>query len=92
MSKQYQALLATEKIDTHFSDCGVKEIARLSHQLNESQDNIGARRLHSVVEGFCEISFNSDEYKGQKIVIDKSYVSKQLEPFIKKNDLSKWVL
>ena len=93
LSKQYQALLATEKIDIHFSDCGVKEIARLSHQLNESQDNIGARRLHSVVERvLSEISFNSDEYKGQKIVIDKSYVSKQLEPFIKKNDLSKWVL
>ncbi len=79
LPKQYQALLAVEGVELEFSESGIKHIAKVAIELNDRVENIGARRLQAVMEKVVEdISFNSVENKGKKIVIDEKYVSKQL--------------
>ena len=83
LPRQYKALLAVEDIELEFSDSGIKHIAKVAIELNDRVENIGARRLQAVMEKVVEdISFNSVENKGKKVVIDEKYVSKQLAKII----------
>jgi len=91
--KQYIALLETEEVELEFKDSGVDEIARLSQVVNENTENIGARRLHTIMEKLLEdISFNATEYKKMKVVIDKKYVEEKLKDIVEDQDLSQYIL
>lgn len=90
--KQYQALLATEGIDLVFADDAIGEIAAIAQYINEHTENIGARRLHTVLEKLLEdISFASDEMTGT-VTIDSAYVKSRLEPIMGREDLSRYIL
>jgi ATP-dependent HslUV protease ATP-binding subunit HslU len=91
--KQYKALLKTEGIDLDFSDNGIDMLAKLSTEVNATVENIGARRLHTIIEKVLdEISFTASDKAGQKIKIDKDYVKKNLGDLVKDTDLSKFIL
>lgn len=91
--KQYKALLKTEKINLEFTDDGIETIAELATEVNSSVENIGARRLHTIIEKVLdEISFTATDRSGEKIVIDKKYVQKNLGELVKDTDLSKFIL
>jgi ATP-dependent HslUV protease ATP-binding subunit HslU len=91
--KQYIALMKTEKVELIFTDDGIEEIAEISTQINSTIENIGARRLHTILEKILEeISFDAPDKSGEKITIDKSYVQKNLGDIIKDKDLSKFIL
>lgn len=93
LTEQYIALLATEGVNIEFSDDGVQAIANAAWQVNESTENIGARRLHTMMERLTEeLSFHADERSGDTIVIDKNYVEKTLNEVIKDEDLSRFIL
>ncbi len=90
--KQYQALLATEGVDLVFTDDAVKEIAAIAQYINDHTENIGARRLHTVLEKLLEdISFASKELEGS-VVVDGAYVKQRLEPLMSREDLSRYIL
>ena len=91
--KQYIALMKTEEVELIFTDDGIEEIAEISTQINSTIENIGARRLHTILEKVLEeISFDAPDKSGEKITIDKSYVQKNLGDIIKDKDLSKFIL
>ena len=91
--KQYKALLKTEKINLEFTDDGIDTIAELATEVNSSVENIGARRLHTIIEKVLdEISFTATDRSGEKIIIDKKYVQKNLGELVKDTDLSKFIL
>ncbi|MEN2994285.1 MAG: ATP-dependent protease ATPase subunit HslU [Thermodesulfovibrio sp.] len=91
--KQYTALLATEDVHLEFTKDAIEEIAEIAQQVNEKTENIGARRLHTVMEKLLEdISFNASELKGQKIIIDAKFVREKLSEIIKNEDLSRYIL
>ncbi len=91
--KQYQALLKTENVDLEFSEDGIETIANLATDVNSSVENIGARRLHTIIERILdEISFTATDRSGEKIVIDSKYVKENLGQLVKDNDLSKFIL
>ena len=91
--KQYQALLKTENVDLQFSEDGIETIANLATEVNSSVENIGARRLHTIIERILdEISFTATDRSGEKIVIDSKYVKENLGQLVKDNDLSKFIL
>ena len=91
--KQYAALLETAGIKLTFTDDALQEIAHIAAQANESMENIGARRLHTIMEKLLEeISFNGPDLKKKNIKIDSEYVSKQLSEIVKDQDLSKYIL
>jgi len=91
--KQYKALLKTEKINLVFTDDGIETIAELATEVNSSVENIGARRLHTIIEKVLdEISFTATDRSGEKIIIDKKYVQKNLGELVKDTDLSKFIL
>ena len=91
--RQYKALLATEKVDIEFAVDAIDELARLSAEINETVENIGARRLHTVMEKLLEeISFTASDKPGSKIVIDAAYVREHVSSLAKNADLSKFVL
>ena len=91
--KQCQALLETEGIKLTFTDDAIKEIALLATQVNEVMENIGARRLHTILEKVLEeISFEGPDLKKKNIKIDAKYVQKQLAGIVKDQDLSKYIL
>ena len=91
--KQYKALLKTEKINLEFTDDGIETIAELATEVNSSVENIGARRLHTIIEKVLdEISFTATDRSGEKITIDKKYVQKNLGELVKDTDLSKFIL
>jgi len=90
--KQYQALLATEGIDLEILQDAIEEIARIAQYINDHTENIGARRLHTVLEKLLEdISFESADAAG-KILIDADYVTSKLGPIMQKEDLSRYIL
>jgi ATP-dependent HslUV protease ATP-binding subunit HslU len=90
--KQYKALLTTEGIDLTFSADAISEIARIAQYINDHTENIGARRLHTVLEKLLEdISFGSSDLAG-KIALDAEYVNKRLEPIMSREDLSRYIL
>ncbi|MBN9090619.1 MAG: ATP-dependent protease ATPase subunit HslU [Reyranella sp.] len=91
--KQYKALLATEKVELEFKPDAIDELAKLSADINETVENIGARRLHTVMEKLLEeISFTASDKPGQKIEIDAAYVRERVGALAKNADLSKFVL
>ncbi len=91
--KQYRALLATEDVDIEFTEDGIDKIAEISYRVNEEAEDIGARRLYTVMEKILEdISFYATDYKGQTITIDAKYVEDKLENILKKEDLSRYIL
>jgi ATP-dependent HslUV protease ATP-binding subunit HslU len=90
---QYKALLGTEKVDLTFTDDAIDELARLSAEINETVENIGARRLHTVMEKLLEeISFTASDKPGHKLDIDAAYVRQHVSELAKNTDLSKFVL
>jgi len=93
LPQQYTALLATEEVTLEFSDDAIDAIARIAVDVNSTVENIGARRLQTVMEKLLEdISFDAEDRKGDVIVIDADYVRKQLSGIAKDTDLSKYVL
>lgn len=93
LPKQYRALLSTEGLDLIFTDDAIERIARLAAEVNERTENIGARRLHTVLEKLLdEISFNASELENKKVVIDKEYVDKMLSDVVRDQDLSRFIL
>jgi ATP-dependent HslUV protease ATP-binding subunit HslU len=94
LTKQYEALLGTEKVNIEFTTDGIKRVAEIAYQVNERTENIGARRLHTVMEKLLEnISFSATtEKNNKKIKIDSKYVNSQLEKLAKDEDLSQYIL
>jgi ATP-dependent HslUV protease ATP-binding subunit HslU len=93
LTEQYVALMGTEGVELQFSDDGIKRIAEIAFQVNERTENIGARRLHTIMEKLLEtISFQAPDRAGEKILIDKKYVNKQLANLVKDEDLSRYIL
>ncbi len=91
--KQYVALLATEGVTIDFTEDGIEEIARLASDINEKVENIGARRLHTVMERLVEeISFVASDRDGEVLVIDPAYVREQVGNLVEGADLSKFIL
>lgn len=93
LTQQYSALLGTEGVNIVFADEGVKRIAEIAWQVNERLENIGARRLHTVLERLLEeISFHASEINQKTITIDAQYVNDRLQALIKDEDLSSYIL
>ncbi len=91
--KQYQALLETEEVKLTFSDDAIEALARFAAQVNEQTENIGARRLHTILEKVLdELSFEAPELKKKAVKIDKAYVEKHLADIVKDQDLSRYIL
>jgi ATP-dependent HslUV protease ATP-binding subunit HslU len=91
--KQYIALLETEGVKLSFTDDAVAAVARFAVQVNEQTENIGARRLHTILERLLdEISFEAPELKKKNVKVDGAYVSKQLAEIVKNQDLSRYIL
>ena len=91
--KQYKALLKTENVDLEFTENGIDMIANLASDVNSKVENIGARRLHTIIERVLdEISFTATDRGGEKITIDADYVKKNLGQLVKDTDLSKFIL
>lgn len=91
--KQYTALLETEGIKLTFTPDAMEEIAQIAAQVNEQAENIGARRLHTIMEKLLdEISFEGPDLKKKNVEIDAAYVRKQLADIIKDQDLSRYIL
>jgi ATP-dependent HslUV protease ATP-binding subunit HslU len=93
LTEQYSALLETEGVDLKFTPDGIKRIAELGWQVNETTENIGARRLHTILERLLEdISFNAPDLTEKEIVIDATYVDRHLTEFVEDEDLSRYIL
>ena len=91
--KQYVALLKTENVELEFSENGIDRIANIASEVNATVENIGARRLHTIIEKILDdISFTATDRSGEKIVIDKTYIDKNLDSLVKDTDLSKFIL
>jgi ATP-dependent HslUV protease ATP-binding subunit HslU len=91
--KQYRALLKTENVELEFTENGIDMLAKISAEVNSSVENIGARRLHTIIEKVLDdISFNASDKSGEKIVIDETYVKKNIGDLVKDTDLSKFIL
>ena len=91
--RQYKALMATEGVTLEFTDDAIEEIAAVSAQVNASVENIGARRLHTVLERLLdEISFTASDKDGETVTVDKAYVTKHVSEMSKNIDLSKFIL
>ena len=91
--KQYKALLKTENVDLEFTEDGIDTIANLATEVNSTVENIGARRLHTIIEKVLDdISFTATDRSGEKIIINSEYVTKNLGELVKDTDLSKFIL
>ena len=93
LTDQYSALLATEEVDLEFSDSGVRRIAEVAFQVNENTENIGARRLHTVMERLLEtVSFEASDKSGSHLQINAGYVDEHLAELAQDEDLSRYIL
>jgi ATP-dependent HslUV protease ATP-binding subunit HslU len=93
LTKQYEALLATEGVTLTFTEDGIREIARLAVLMNERTENIGARRLFTIIERLVEdLSFTASERRGEQVTIDASYVLQQVGSLIRDENLSRYIL
>ncbi len=91
--KQYKALLKTEEVNLEFSEDGIDMLAKISAEVNSSVENIGARRLHTIIEKVLdEVSFNATDKAGETITVDKKFVQDNLGNLVKDTDLSKFIL
>jgi ATP-dependent HslUV protease ATP-binding subunit HslU len=93
LPKQYSALLSTEGVELVFTDDAILRIAHLAAEVNDRTENIGARRLHTILEKLLdEVSFDAPEMQNQKVVIDQQYVDRLLADIVKDHDLSRFIL
>jgi ATP-dependent HslUV protease ATP-binding subunit HslU len=93
LTKQYEALLATEGVTLEFAPEGIHRLAEIAFSVNERTENIGARRLYTVMEKLLEeISYSATDKSGQTLVIDASYVNERLDRLAVNEDLSRYVL
>ncbi len=93
LTEQYQALLATEGLSLSFSEDGIKRIAELAWEVNEKTENIGARRLHTILERLLEsVSFDAPDLVDKEIIITEAYVNDNLSEFVQDEDLSRYIL
>jgi len=93
LTRQYVALLETERVRLVFQDDAVAEIARIAAEVNERTENIGARRLHTVLERLLDqVSFDAPELAGQEIVVDGAMVRERLAAILEDQDLSRFIL
>ena len=93
LTEQYTELLATEGVELEFADDGVQKIAQTAFDVNERTENIGARRLHTIMERLLEsLSFNAPDQSGEKVIIDQSYVDENVSELSKDEDLSRYIL
>jgi ATP-dependent HslUV protease ATP-binding subunit HslU len=93
LTTQYKALMQTEGVDVKFDESGVKRVAEIAHQVNERTENIGARRLHTVMERLLEsVSYDASEKGGSALTIDAKYVDDHLGNLVKDEDLSRYIL
>jgi ATP-dependent HslUV protease ATP-binding subunit HslU len=93
LTEQYKSLLATERFDLTFEASGVRRIAEVAFQVNDRSENIGARRLHTVLERLLEtVSFEAADRGGQKVVVDAAYVDAHLQALVQNEDLSRYIL
>ncbi len=91
--KQYKALLKTENVDLEFTEDGINTIANIASEVNSSVENIGARRLHTIIERVLdEISFTATDRAGEKITVDGKYIKDNIGELVKDTDLSKFIL
>ncbi|MGA2397261.1 MAG: ATP-dependent protease ATPase subunit HslU [Steroidobacteraceae bacterium] len=93
LCRQYSALLATEGVEIQFEESGVRRLAEVAFEVNETTENIGARRLHTVMERLLEaVSFDAADRSGSKLVIDRAYVESNLGELARDQDLSRYIL
>ena len=93
LTKQYKALLETEGVELEFTEDGIDRIAEIAVNLNEKMENIGARRLYTVMEKLLEdVSFNAPNMRGEKVIVDREYVDRHLKDVVRDEDLSKYIL
>jgi ATP-dependent HslUV protease ATP-binding subunit HslU len=93
LPKQYIALLATEGVEISFAEDAIERIAHLAAEVNERTENIGARRLHTIMEKVLdEVLFDAPDMRGQKVVVNQSYVDRMLADVVKDQDLSRFIL
>jgi ATP-dependent HslUV protease ATP-binding subunit HslU len=93
LTEQYQALMRTEGVDLEFTEDGIKRIAEVAWQVNEKTENIGARRLHTVMERLLEeVSFMAPTYAGRAITVDVDYVNRNLAELAEDEDLTRYIL
>ena len=93
LSKQYTALLGTEGVTVEFTDTGIERLAEIAFEVNERTENIGARRLHTVLERLLdEVSYEAADRNGQKYVVDADYVDAHLADIVENVDLSRYIL
>jgi ATP-dependent HslUV protease ATP-binding subunit HslU len=93
LTKQYEALLAVEGVELEFTEDAIVRIAQIAYDLNQTTENIGARRLSTAMEKLVEeISFAADDKRGKKVVIDEEYVVTQLAAIVDDPDLSRYIL
>ena len=93
LTEQYRALIGTEGVEVNFTDDGIRAIARIAAEVNGQVENIGARRLQTVMEKLLEdVSFDAEERRGQVVTVDGAYVDQQLASIARNTDLSKYVL
>jgi len=93
LCRQYSALMATEGLTLEFADSGVQRLAEVAFEVNERTENIGARRLHTVMERLLEtVSFDAADRNGTRVVIDRAYVESNLGELVKDQDLSRYIL
>jgi len=93
LTSQYGALLNTEEVELDFAESGVRRIAEVAFQVNENTENIGARRLHTVMERLLEtVSFEASDKSGTKLTVDAGYVNDHLTELAQDEDLSRYIL
>jgi ATP-dependent HslUV protease ATP-binding subunit HslU len=93
LTEQYTALMQTENVTLDFSEDSIVRIAEIASQINERTENIGARRLHTVMERLLEtVSFDATDHPGSRIDIDAAYVNEQLDKLVQDEDLSRYIL
>ncbi len=93
LTRQYQALLRTEGVELVFTDDGLEEMASMAAEMNLRQENIGARRLHTIIEKLLEeLSFDAPTLRGQTVTLDRAFVKARLDGLLKNEDLSKYIL
>jgi len=93
LTEQYTALMNTEGVTLNFAEDGVKKIAQVAHDVNENTENIGARRLHTIMERLLEsISYSAPDESGKSFTVDSNYVDENIGELVKDEDLSRYIL
>ncbi len=93
LTEQYKALLGTEGYELEFAESGIEQIAQVAHDVNERTENIGARRLHTIMERLLEeVSFSAADDEGQSLLVDAAFVDKNLGELVQDEDLSRYIL